>query len=260
MGAGKLDAAHTSTYSDHLRRQGEYSYFSPLDSPYEIHARNVTFWDKLIEGFGSSNDDYGRVVSPFIGASIRLGGFVVGGEFSFDWTEFDNRTEVVNHETWDASVGTYWSTNGGPYVPWEVMPDSHERTSTKVFIHNLDWKMNLVGKLGYLVSEPLQIYALAGWTRGSIEGTVAELVGDKIDGWTAGGGLEYALGHGLFVRAEYRYTGFEDLIHRTSSSVSRKPDPDSEFSMFESANSNRIETETSTQEVRLGIAYRLWQP
>jgi outer membrane immunogenic protein len=65
------------------------------------------------------------------------------------------------------------------------------------------------GRVGYAMDRAL-IYATAGWaaTRGYIDD------GDKetktFNGWTVGGGIDYAFTNNIFGRAEYRYTDFSD--------------------------------------------------
>lgn len=67
------------------------------------------------------------------------------------------------------------------------------------------------GRVGVPVSTNLLAYAKAGYTNARINTPTFRENGD---GWRVGGGLEYDLGNKLFVKAEYRYSNYEQDVER----------------------------------------------
>ena len=67
------------------------------------------------------------------------------------------------------------------------------------------------GRIGVPLGENMLAYAKAGYTNARIE---TAGVGDNGDGVRVGGGLEYKLGTNMFVKAEYRYSNYQDDVER----------------------------------------------
>ena len=72
------------------------------------------------------------------------------------------------------------------------------------------------GRIGSLVGPQTLLYGKAGYTNARLEteydpvtGDNVE-VGDNLDGVRLGAGLEHAIGPNSFVKAEYRYSNYED--------------------------------------------------
>jgi outer membrane immunogenic protein len=87
----------------------------------------------------------------------------------------------------------------------------------------LDWLSTTRGRLGYLIADNLLLYGTGGLASGRasantfitqvgcpIGGCLAGNEWKTLWGWTAGGGIEYAIGHWL-VRAEYLHYDLGDL-------------------------------------------------
>ncbi|MEK1894838.1 MAG: outer membrane protein [Rhizobium sp.] len=73
-----------------------------------------------------------------------------------------------------------------------------------------DLSGSVVGRVGYAVDRAL-IFATAGWaaTRATVDTPAGD--GDKtFNGWTVGGGLDYAFTDNLFGRAEYCCSDYGD--------------------------------------------------
>ncbi len=106
----------------------------------------------------------------------------------------------------------------------------------------LDWEAAVRLRLGYAVDRFLP-YVAGGVAFGNLEGEAFDLTPVSIGaadetnvGWTLGVGLEYAFTDNLIGRAEYRYTDFGDFDVTVDGSD--------------------ITTDLTTNDVRLGIAYK----
>jgi outer membrane immunogenic protein len=107
---------------------------------------------------------------------------------------------------------------GGAFGPGPFFGDSTTLTNK--------WDGALRGRLGFLVTPDLMIYGAGGLAFQRIEesmvcngatgagacfiGILAETQKTTLTGWTAGGGLEWRLWQNWLLRAEYRYSEFED--------------------------------------------------
>jgi outer membrane immunogenic protein len=116
-----------------------------------------------------------------------------------------------------AHIGNNWQVNqwvfslesdvDGSGLSQTIQPLSYVSSTTNLFLQGA-----LLGRVGYAFDHTL-IYATGGWAIGAIHNTynVAGQTGSyptARSGWTAGGGLEYALNNNWSVRAEYRYLNF----------------------------------------------------
>ena len=81
---------------------------------------------------------------------------------------------------------------------------------------NPEFTYEITGRAGYLVSDNALVYLRGGFQSSRVEATVEpdgeEAFSDKgyVEGWLAGGGVEYALGGNLRTRLEYRYSDLGD--------------------------------------------------
>ena len=75
-----------------------------------------------------------------------------------------------------------------------------------------EYSFEATGRIGYLVSDNALLYVRGGYQNSRVEATLIEAGQpalrdkDNVDGWLAGGGLEYAFGNNLRTRLEYRYS------------------------------------------------------
>lgn len=74
------------------------------------------------------------------------------------------------------------------------------------------------GRVGAVVGSRALLYAKAGYTNGRVkldyeDGTASTVpdfsTGENLDGIRAGGGVEFALSPNAFIKAEYRYSNYE---------------------------------------------------
>lgn len=73
-------------------------------------------------------------------------------------------------------------------------------------------------RIGYVVGGNNLLYAKAGYTnaRFTVDGTDTgvTLAKGNLDGWRAGAGIEHQLNNNMFVKAEYRYSNYEQGVSR----------------------------------------------
>ncbi len=143
-------------------------------------------------GFGDSNWDFssavgfplttgnfdvhGPLVGGTIGANFQTGQFVFGVEADGDWTDISGSAGVCSPATCQTSN---------------------------------EWLATLRGRVGYAFDRAL-IYATAGGAAGNVKATLSaggvSLSTDTNEfGWTAGGGIEYALTNNLTAKVEYLF-------------------------------------------------------
>lgn len=134
--------------------------------------------DLSIPGDSVSRDLNGGIFGAFAGYNHQMGDWVIGieGDVSYNWND---KTFTV--------FGT--STEVGTDVSGSVR-----------------------GRVGYSFNERALLYATGGWavTRGFVDVAGAPKEEETFNGWTIGGGVDYAFTDSMFGRAEYRYNDFGD--------------------------------------------------
>lgn len=75
------------------------------------------------------------------------------------------------------------------------------------------------GRAGFVVGNSTLLYAKAGYTNGRYKGTVDDGTAvfsdaNNLDGIRLGAGAEYAIGPNSYLKAEYRYSNYEQGIER----------------------------------------------
>jgi len=76
------------------------------------------------------------------------------------------------------------------------------------------YSFDLTARAGYLVSDKALVYVRGGYANTRVRTTLETPGGgvrrsDDLDGWVAGGGIEYAVTERISARAEYRYSDFQ---------------------------------------------------
>jgi len=152
-------------------------------------------------GFGGNQFSYPFSVGAVSGTSqLKSSGFLGGGQVGFNWQLAPAWVVGVEGDFDDANIsGT-------------------ATTSTNVFSGNvgstLDWFGTVRGRAGFLVTPSALLYGTGGWAYGHTTNSAsigafglaaAASNGATQNGWTAGGGLEYALNPWLSFKTEYLY-------------------------------------------------------
>jgi outer membrane immunogenic protein len=147
------------------------------------------------------------------GGSSLIGGFHVGYNWQFA-------------PTWVVGIEGDWSWTkaGGSFTqPWNGIgpPPGPVAGSLTVMSSQLDWVSSLRARLGYLVMPSLLAYGTGGvaWSKidysgssfsGGVLGSTgySAAISDTQTGYAVGGGLEWAMTNGWFVRGEYLFYHF----------------------------------------------------
>jgi len=163
------------------------------------------FWATGPDGSGAFAQDLsGRVVGGHAGYNFTSGPFVFGAEASISGGGLGENGTIT------------------PFFP------ASDRWAVEV-----DWYATLTGRIGYAFDRVL-IYAKGGYAGGEIDSRVADSVfafagactagtckagaSEWHHGWTAGGGLEYAVLRNLVLGIEYNYVDLGSATHATATS------------------------------------------
>ena len=178
-------------------------------------------------GFGGDKFQYPFTVGgpiPALGitaatsgtSSLTSSGFFGGGQAGFNWQAAP--TWVIGAE------GDFDAAN----------IEGKANTSATVFSGSvgttLDWFGTVRGRVGFLVTPSALFYGTGGWAYGrtTSSANAAGLglgatgsVGHDKNGWTAGGGLEYAFNQWLSFKTEYLFLdlGTDSLVNGTVAGV-----------------------------------------
>lgn len=132
----------------------------------------------------------GFVLGGTAGYNHQINQFVLGVEGDVDWANVD-------------STGRTTAQVGAPPAPASVANTA-----------SVNWMGTLRARAGFAVDRAL-IFATAGYAGASLDLKYADLtnaVGGKDsswrNGWTVGGGIEYAFTRNLSAKTEYLYTSF----------------------------------------------------
>jgi len=143
-------------------------------------------------------------------------GFIGGGQIGYNWqwnkwlvlgAEADFQgTDIEGDETRSPIIG-FTGTSFGP----DSFLFAHER---------MQWFGTVRGRIGFVPMCRLLIYGTGGFAYGNVDYSAQTFYANRDEfpakfsetntGWTAGGGIEYAIGHHWTVRAEYLYYDLGD--------------------------------------------------
>ena len=196
---------------------------------------------------------WGATNAAFLAANgsptLHPNGFIGGGQIGYNW-QFAP-TWVFGLETDIASVSAKATRATGVLVGGSLNPYSETDTS------KINWLGTVRGRVGY-VAGPVLIYGTGGLAYGeavfsqslnfippssNVGSTNAKV------GWTAGGGLEYALGSNWSVKGEYLYVD----LGKSSFFADNVPVSGTGFSITTTAH-------TTVNIVRLGFNYKFGGP
>ncbi len=118
------------------------------------------------------------------GANLQLGQWIFGGELSFSGINLSQSTT-------------------SPFFP-----------ATDTFSTNFDWLLTVEGRIGYSWDRVL-VFAKGGWagSNATLKVTSSRLgtasFSEFVDGWTVGGGVEYAVWNSVILGIEYDYVALD---------------------------------------------------
>lgn len=164
---------------------------APVDPFSGFHVEGLLGYDvakagsSIDDDSGSDNDQSidGLAYGVSAGYDFRFGKFVVGPEAEVSWSTAKSKFDDGDFE--DTGLGNI-KANRDLYVG---------------------------ARVGYTLSPKTMVYVKGGYTnakfdvRNSLNGTAFSQDIDA-DGWRAGAGVEQAITHNTFVKAEYRYSHY----------------------------------------------------
>lgn len=156
---------------------------APFTGP---RAEVVVGYDRANDGTGQdAGSSDGVTYGGAIGYDVQAGGAVIGAEAELTGSTVDTRADSLlvagDRLTVDAGRDIY-----------------------------------VGGRIGGVVGANTLIYAKAGYTNARVESeyrtpTVTSKIGENMDGYRVGAGIERKLGTNTYVKAEYRYSNYGKL-------------------------------------------------
>lgn len=125
-------------------------------------------------------------------------GFYIGAHAGLDMTELSGGGPFGISESsigYGLNGGFDWHMPGTPIV-LGIAGDHTWTDATAIETH---W--SVVGRAGVVMGNAMP-YVLAGYKR-------AEIPGLSLDGWVAGGGIEFHLARNLYLGGEYRFSSYD---------------------------------------------------
>jgi outer membrane immunogenic protein len=212
-----------------------------IDSNLQPPFSSLSGVSNVAQSTGSSTP--GALIDFMTGVNAKMGSYLLAG------LQLEGSLAEINFDSEGTRGYTYFDQNGfngftaaGPFHPYV-----HAR-----------WMISALGRLGVLTDPATLVYAIAGLTAADFEyGQVTNNTffepGDRFwaRGWSVGGGVERKLGPNWSIRAEYRYTHFQDVTV-TNNFVWTSVGPGSES---QQANAIQDRFSNTMQVGRLGVAY-----
>ena len=214
-------------------------------------------------GWGNADTDFDPLPNPvrFINLAPSTlepdpSGFIGGGQLGYNWqwnkwlvlgAEADFQgSDIEGHETDSPII----QNNGTPFPNAGSFLAAHER---------IQWLGTVRGRIGFAPICRLLIYGTGGFAYGNVDYSANANFGngnstypvdftDTKTGWTAGGGLEYALSNHWTVRAEYLHYDLGDAS-RTQNQLTRGVPQGPPFFV-------RYNFDTSGEIVRAGLNFK----
>lgn len=146
------------------------------------------------------------------GLGSGSGSGAIGGlQAGYSW-QFGSAVAGIEADLQGSTAGaTQWAGGAAVFGGFNLGQYSNQSTT------NVEWMGTVRGRLGFLLSPMFLVYATGGFAYGGIDrswsyqnsnGFIANIFGrDKYvgTGWTAGGGIEWAVGNRVSLGAEYLY-------------------------------------------------------
>ena len=160
------------------------------------------FYLGLNGGFGGDRNTYSFNVGGVGGTSkLDSSGFFGGGQIGYNWQFAPAWVAGVEADIDDADI--------------QGMPSTTVAGASASFGTRLNWFGTVRGRIGYLVTPTTMLYGTGGWAYGSVTssasasaagvGAGASVSSTQTGGWTAGGGLEYAINPSISFKTEYLF-------------------------------------------------------
>jgi outer membrane immunogenic protein len=164
--------------------------------------------------------------AAYVPATINWTGFYVGAHLGGAWSDANWTNPVSGSSNNVTAGGVLGGVQAGvnyqaDHVVWGVEGDfsgaslTPSNTDLAGFEHTTRtyWTSTLTGRLGYAVNQTLFFAKAGGAFAEELNGVVSPFGSvtngiSDVAGWTAGGGVEYALDQHWSAKVEYDYLGF----------------------------------------------------
>ena len=188
----------------------------PTKAPIVLAAFNWTgFYVGLNAGYswGSQTNSLQTTAGAIVSGNSNtdhLKGFIGGGQIGYNW-QIDKWVLGVEADF----QGSGQKADGTFFIPAAAVLVAAIPASNFTYTDKLDWFGTVRGRVGMAIDRWLP-YITGGWAigHGSLSGSstgniVSSYSGSKsYNGWTLGGGVEYAFDRNWSVKAEYLYIDF----------------------------------------------------
>jgi outer membrane immunogenic protein len=231
-----------------------------------------------LPGYTASIDQYALTNAIVATRSIDVGyspSLIGGGQIGYNWMIDDKSIVGIETDFQGLTGGNATNSN----VASASVPNNNHNAygvSTINASRALNYLGTFRGRLGYLVTQNIQLYGTAGFSYGGVElnGFVAQgvVAGSVIHpttnlyygalpfngvsvGWTAGGGLEWMFTQNLSLKAEYLYYDLGST--QTASGVTVRSHITSGGLDYIWLNQTKAQTKFDGNIVRAGLNYHL---
>ena len=182
-------------------------------------------WTGAYAGFnvGYADGSYTQFSAFGTGVNVGIDDIVAGGTVGYNY-QIGNF--VVGIEA-DISTGPEGTTAQGTAGPtWNC--------NTGACNADIAWFGTVRGRLGFAADKWL-FFGTGGYAYGKSQGGIfnsAQQGSGVSDGWTAGGGLEYAMTSNIIVKAEYLHVNLGDIRFGTGAVGTERFKGDGDFNVF----------------------------
>lgn len=193
------------SYGAALLRAGTSNVVNSVSNRTQTFPSGLVTQSTTVENVvtNASGKDTGALSDVFLGYNFRLGGNVIAG-VQVEGTVAD--VDMALNSTQVARTTALTFTD----------------VTTFTFLDHLAerWAMSALGRVGVLLDAQDLIYGIGGYTRGGFEWTNRTF---GLNGATVGAGWEHEIAPTWTLKAEYRYTAFQDKdIPRATASTSNQ--------------------------------------
>ncbi len=201
-----LNAAVSTVLFAHIACAADLPVKAPMMKPVSVYDwTGVYVGGNIGYSWGRTTPDTALNGAPIPSSAVNANGVIGGGQLGYNWQTGNLLLGVEGDLQWSGQTGQGVATMGVAVPPLGTL------TITQPYISSLDYFGTVRGRLGYAADRWL-LYATGGWAFGhdkldvlNTSLTATTLVGYSTDrnGWTAGGGVEYALNRNWSAKAEY---------------------------------------------------------
>jgi outer membrane immunogenic protein len=241
LGLGWLHA--TTSTSDQATTIDTVPSFLPLISD----VRTITGSDAFN---GRGKFSAGAVGDIYVGHNFQVNNWIAGVQLEGSLGRFSARVKETGAGTTTAVTQAFIGAIPiGPAHP----SDTITRSASETVGVNINFMASVLARVGYLFGPTDLAYGLVGWTYAGFDATLPNSIDPSFgaSGLTVGLGWERQVMANWTLKAEYRYTKFQDVTLTSQSISSFSTDPNFGTGKSTSTSSTRISPDL--QVLRVGL-------